>query len=151
MESETGLLHFVFKLAGEGPSMPDGFGPCGVFHWLNTGSGAVTRAGRKTFTHETCQVVLAGDRPKNRQHRKLCPGFRVAAGITFQLHVGEMSGGTPEPLFCLLVVVARLAGRWCFLVLVLLAGLWVFAFPCARSPFRGPRFFFPAGISLDIL
>ena len=78
----------------------------------------VPARGRKTDKQGACQVALAGDRPKNRQHRKLCPGFWVAAGITFQLTCGR-DVGPHSRLFCracpcLLVAVARLAGRWCF-------------------------------------
>ena len=55
---------------------------------------------------------------------------RVAAGISFQLPRGRDVGPHSElswcARLCLLVAVARLAGRWCFWrLLVFLAGLWV--------------------------
>ena len=58
---------------------------------------------------------LASNRPKNRVTWNVRPSFRVAAGITFQLpcgrDVGSLSG---RARLCLLVAVARLAGRWYF-------------------------------------
>ena len=99
------------------------------------------RASSSGGSGAVCQVLLTGGRPKNWQNRKLCPSFRVAAGITFQLPRGRDAG--PHSLCarpCLLVAVARLAGSfwrlcswcWCFL---LACRFWA----SFRFPSRGPR------------
>ena len=53
-----------------------------------------------------------------------------ASGVTFQLpcgrDVGPLSKNSCRARLCLLVAVARLAGRWCFWrLLVFIAGVWV--------------------------
>ena len=70
--------------------------------------------------------------------------FRVAAGITFQLprrrDVGPHSKIFCRVCLCLLVAVARLAGRWCFWRLC--SWRWCFSLACSAPhsvPFRwGP-------------
>ena len=77
---------------------------------------------------------------KGHHGLKVRLSFRVAAGIMFQLpcgrDVGPLSKNSCRARLCLLVAVARLAGRWCFWrLLVFLAGLWVSG--CFVSIFEG--------------
>ena len=68
------------------------------------------------------------------------PSYLESSGITFQLpcgmDVGPLSKLSCRARLCLLVAVARLAGRWCFWrLLVFLAGQWVSG--CFVSLFEG--------------
>ena len=126
--------------------------PCFFFHWLDTGSSIV---GQKTDKHGACQVgsdTLGCFLFVSRCGVWCNSSFR-AAGITFQLHVGGMSGHTPTLLSCSALPAggSRPSG-WALvllavvlLALVLFAGLWVlglsFVSLCARAPTRGRVFF----------